>query len=354
MLVGRRVPSPPCAWQAHGKLPSCLHASSLSTRRAGDRPPYPGTTKPVVLTLRWTSARAAPTDCTNSSQSKLNRTRCTCRPPARGGASRSDCTNSSRKTSIRRIRSASRRPGARACPTGCTNSSRRTSIRRIGISNSFLFLSEAFASCFLLRRRRRHPPASNGKMTFPGRSDTMSTHHPSLQYSPSSHIIFHLNLKFSFRGSSEMMDFFPFQLVGIPNIQHRLMEPYWRWRGPDAMHSGCHRGNQNGWASSGAPPSVAPGSRTSGPPAMLLQKPPRHFRGCGILPRRWANARPAGRTANSSLVSLGRVQRRCIRIRGGPGSVRAVSPGRFRDMIGTHRSRVRDRARPSQNGYIIS
>ena len=195
--VGRRVPSPPCAWQAHGKLPSCLHASSLSTRRAGDCPPYPGTTKPVVLTLRCSSARASPTDCTNSSPSKSNRTRCTCRPPARGGASRSDCTNSSRKTSIRRIRSASRRPGAHACPTGCKNSFRRTSIRRIGISNSFRFLSEAFASCFLLaRRRRRHPPASNGKMVFFLGGRTRCPRRPSLQYSRPSNKCFHLSQNF--------------------------------------------------------------------------------------------------------------------------------------------------------------
>ncbi len=50
-------------------------------------------------------------------------------------------------------------------------------------------------------------------------------------------------------------------------------------------------------------PSGAAGRRTSGSPAMLVRKVPRHFRRCGILPRRWENARPAGRTANSSLVT---------------------------------------------------
>jgi hypothetical protein len=38
------------------------------------------------------------------------------------------------------------------------------------------------------------------------------------------------------------------------------------------------------------PSSGAPGSRTSGSHALLVQKAPRHFRGCGILPRhrRWS------------------------------------------------------------------
>ena len=47
--------------------------------------------------------------------------------------------------------------------------------------------------------------------------------------------------------------------------------------------------------------SCAPGSRTSEIPVLLLQKLPRHFRGCGILPRLGENARPTGRTASCHL-----------------------------------------------------
>ena len=143
---------------------------------------------------------------------------------------------------------------------------------------------------------------------FPGRPDTMSTHHPSLPYSPSSHIIFHLDLAF----------FIP-RLVGNDGF---LSVPI----GWDSEHSTSSDGTilamagsrcnafrlpprqpagtrANAWASSGAPPSVAPGSRTSGNPAMLLQKPPRHFRGCGILPRH-GGGREEGRREEGNYMNI--------------------------------------------------
>jgi hypothetical protein len=50
------------------------------------------------------------------------------------------------------------------------------------------------------------------------------------------------------------------------------------------------------------PSSGAAGSRTTGSHAMLVQKVPRHFRGCGILPRHVGDAAAEGRTASCHLA----------------------------------------------------
>ncbi len=69
----------------------------------------------------------------------------------------------------------------------------------------------------------------------------------------------------------------------------------WERGRPARGMSGKRKTSENTNVFRNLTPSVAPGSRTSGSPAMLVQKVPRHFRGCGILPRRlgkWAADRP--------------------------------------------------------------
>ena len=74
----------------------------------------------------------------------------------------------------------------------------------------------------------------------------------------------------------------------------------------------------------------AAGSRTSGSHAMLVQKVRRHFRGCGILPRRDGNGAAEGRTATFHLslftCHCGRRPRRCARCAGGKTARSESSP----------------------------
>ena len=78
-------------------------------------------------------------------------------------------------------------------------------------------------------------------------------------------------------------------------------------------------------------------------------------RGLAALPRLCTNETTSSLPGISKKEKLRFVQglrwikqrKKCIRILGGPGFVRAISTGRFKDMSGTTCSRGRDEARPS-------